>query len=164
MKSYYLLIAAAEMVTKESQFFKVAIGNSSTDKDNLQKLQFFANAKGYFLQKESREVDDFLYKIAMSLGMRVFELNTTEIGIAQMIRHIQKTGAVPATSPISMTESIQRQILDPAYRFQRQINVLRKAEAKQRNKPKVKGIRNHDEKSLSNVSPHKNGPSDIINF
>ena len=42
--------------------------------------------------------------------------------------------------PISRSAAFARQILDPAALFQRQINVIRRAEAKQRNKPKAKSV------------------------
>lgn len=42
--------------------------------------------------------------------------------------------------PMSRSAAFARQILDPAALFQRQINVIRHAEAKQRIKPKAQSI------------------------
>lgn len=42
--------------------------------------------------------------------------------------------------PFSRSAAFARQIIDPAALFQRQINVIRRAEAKQRNKPKAHSV------------------------
>ena len=58
---------------------------------------------------------------------------------------------------MSRSAAFTRQILDPAALFQRQLNVLRKAEAKQRNKPKAKSVCTKGKVSTQNNRPSADG-------
>lgn len=59
--------------------------------------------------------------------------------------------------PISRSAAFARQILDPAALFQRQINVIRRAEAKQRNKPKAQSVSTRGKVSPLNDRPSADG-------
>lgn len=62
------------------------------------------------------------------------------INVADLVSFIKRHRDFPKIPPMSRSAAFARQILDPAALFQRQLNVLRRAEAKQRNKPKANSV------------------------
>lgn len=137
MKSYYLLIVADSVIDNKTKFYRVAIGQSALDQKAFQALSMWANAHGHYFQKYCSEVDRFVFRIACSLGKKVYDLPKMTLQVSDLMKSIRDFGRTPEIPPLSKTAAFARQIIDPAAYFQQQLNVIRRAEASRRNKPKV---------------------------
>lgn len=140
MKSYYLLIVCGATLTPDTKFYKVAIGSSQRDVRCCRFLTQWAQKEGHFFEKWCVATDLFLEKIAQSLSLKVLQLQFTSIEIRSLIGYIKAHGVTPKIPPLSKSAAYCRQIIDPAMHFSMQINVIRRAEAQQRKKPKAKSV------------------------
>lgn len=157
MKSYHLLIVAGACISLDTKFYKVAIGTGLRDIRCCQFLSDFAAAQGHYFERWSHETNLFLEKIAESLSQQLHELPFHKINVSDLVAFIKRHRDTPKIPPMSRSAAFARQILDPAALFQRQINVLRKAEAKQRNKPKAKSVSTRGKVSPMNDRPSTDG-------
>lgn len=137
MKSNWLLIAESEDISLKSTFIKIPIGESKQEKKDFQKIRLYAIKHGYYFEKWDEKVSDFIYKIAKSLGCDMVDLNIQTYAARPFVKYIEAHGDAPKSSILSRSQLRFRQIIKPASYFISQINVIRHAEAKQRNKPKV---------------------------
>lgn len=137
MKTYYLMIVADGEISSATRFYKVGVGTSKRDASCLQFLQMWCNAHGQYFARIDAEVDDFQQKIAKSIGLQVYDLQKTTCTVERLTKYIRDFGDTPKIPPISKQQSFFRQIIQPAAYFQGQINVIRHAEASERQKPKV---------------------------
>lgn len=140
MKTYYLIIAAAVRITPKTMFYKIAVGISKIDQKECRFLKEYANRHGYYFSVWNYAASDFVEKIANSLSMAVYDLQMMACNVVQLARFIRQNKAMPDNKPLSFSAAFARQILNPSALFNRQIDVLRKAEAKRRNKPKANSI------------------------
>lgn len=157
MKSYHLLIVAGACVGHDTKFYKVAIGTGQKDARCCMILSEFAAAQGHYFERWSHETNLFLEKIAASLSQQLHELPFHKINVADLVAFIKRHRDFPKIPPMSRSAAFARQILDPAAYFQRQLNVLRKAEAKQRNKPKAKSVSTRGKVSTLKDRPSADG-------
>lgn len=157
MKSYHLLIVAGACIGYDTKFYKVAIGTGQKDARCCIILSEFAAAQGHYFERWSEETNLFLEKIAASLSQHVHELPFHKINVADLVAFIKRHQDTPKIPPMSRSVAFARQILDPAALFLRQLNVLRKAEAKQRNKPKAKSVSTRGKVSHLNDRPSADG-------
>lgn len=157
MKSYHLLIVAGACISHDTRFYKVAIGTSQKDVRCCQFLSDFAAAQGHYFERWSHETNLFLEKIAASLSKQLHELPFHKINVADLVTFIKRHRDTPKIPPLSRSAAFARQILNPAALFQRQINVLRRAEAKQRKKPKAKSVSTNGLLSPQNDRPSADG-------
>jgi len=159
MKSYHLLIVAGACVGLDSKFYKVAVGSGQRDVRCCQFLSDYAATQGHFFERWSEETNLFLEKIAASLSQQLHELPFHRINVADLVSFIKRHKETPKIPPISRSAAFARQILDPAAYFQSQLNVLRRAEAEQRNKPKAKSVstkgKNSHQKERSSADGHQ---------
>lgn len=154
MKSYHLLIVAGACISLDTKFYKVAIGTSKKDVRYSQFIQEYAATHGHFFAIWSEETSIFLEKIAASLSQQLHELPFHKINVSDLVTFIKRHRDTPKIPPMSRSAAFARQILDPAELFQRQLNVLRRAEAKQRNKPKAKSV-----STKGKITPQNDRPS-----
>ncbi len=154
MKTYHLLIVAGSCITRESRFYKVAVGSSQKDIRCCRFLTDNSAAQGHYFQQWCADTCIFLEKIAKSLSVGLHDLQVMRIDISELVSCIKTHRDTPKIPAMSRTAAYARQIIDPAFYFQRQLNVIRKAEAKQRNKPKAKCV-----STQGNISPLKDTPS-----
>lgn len=137
MKTYYLLIVAEREISSATRFYKVAVGQSKRAEACLQFLQMWSNAHGHYLARIDADVDDFQQRIAQSIGLQVYDLQKTTCTVERLTKYIREFGETPSIPHTSKQQTFFRQIIQPAAYFQGQINVLRHAEANERNKPKA---------------------------
>lgn len=156
MKTYYLLIVAEREISSATRFYKVAVGKSKRDASCLQFLQMWSNAHGHFLARIDVEVDDFQLRLAQSIGLQIYDLQKTTCTVERLTKYIREFGETPSIPPTSKQQTFFRQIIQPAAYFQGQINVLRHAEANERNKPKVRaGKTSCKQEILIKTTPRK---------
>lgn len=137
MKTYYLLIVAEKEISSATRFYKVEVGQSKRDASCIQFLQMWSNARGHYLARINADVDDFQHRIAKSIGLQVYDLQKTTCTVERLTKYIREFGEAPSIPPTSKQQTFFRQIIQPAAYFQGQIDVLRRAEASERQKPKV---------------------------
>lgn len=136
MKKMWLLIVAGVCVTAYSKYYTVAVADGVQGNRDFQFLTQWAADNNYYWRQVSEETDTFKAKIAASLGKQLIDLLSMGISARCLVRFIKANGTAPTIHEESRQASFLRQQIKPTAYFQRQINVLRKAEAKQRNKPK----------------------------
>lgn len=137
MKTNYLLIDAAKEIDNSTKFLKVRVGTTERDSKCLQYLTFWATGRGFYFQKYTSDVADFLSKIAASLHLSLIDLPYCTVDVGVLVRHIKLFNATPSIDPLSKSASYLRTMVKPTAYFQRKNNVIRHAEAKQRIKPKA---------------------------
>lgn len=137
MREYYLMIVADVKIDRDTKFYRVGVGTSKADVRCFQKLSFWAKSKGFFFRKIDSQVDDFYLRIAKSMDMQVYQLPRLTINVTDLWRHVRSCDSTPSVPPLSYSAGFARRILVPREAFDRQINVIRKAESGRRNKPKV---------------------------
>jgi len=137
MKTYYLMIVADGEISSATRFYKVGVGTSKRDASCLHFLQMWSNARGHYFAKINADVDDFQQRIAKSIGLQVYDLQKTTCTVERLTKYIKEFGETPSIPPTSKQQTFFRQIIQPAAYFQGQINVIRHAEAYERQKPKV---------------------------
>lgn len=140
MKTYYLIIAAAVRITPKTMFYKIAVGKSKIDQKECRFLKEYASKHGYYFSVWNYAASDFVGKIADSLSMAVYDLQVMACDVVQLARFIRHNKAMPKNQPLSFSAAFARQCLNPSALFNRQLNVLRNAEATQRKKPKANNI------------------------
>lgn len=137
MVHYYLLIATGNVVDANSGFYKVGVGATKRDYSALAFLQRFADANGYYLQKYSIEVSEFLSKIAKSLNCHVYELRSMTCRVCDIVRFVRANNHVPDIPSPSQNAKKMLEALHPEYYWARNRSVIQNAESERRNKPKV---------------------------
>lgn len=140
MKTYYIVIAAAVRITPKTMFYKIAVGKSQIDQKECRFLKEYARQHGYYFSVWNYAASNFVGKIADSLSMAVYDLQMMACDVVQLARYIRHNKAMPKNKPLSFSAAFARQCLNPSVLFNRQLNVLRNAEAKQRKKPKANNI------------------------
>lgn len=139
MKSNWLLIVEKDALSLSSCFYKIAIGTSLQDQRDWKCINCYATKHGYYFQKWSSQVVDFLHKIAESLNCEILDLNMHSCKARELVRSICLYGEPPKKHTLTPAKVHFRRFLKPAAYFISQINVIRHAEAEQRKKPKAKG-------------------------
>lgn len=153
MKRLYLLIVAADYVTLNTCFVHVSIGTTQADLQGYRFLQRFAEENNFFFALRDLRVLQFVSRIATSLSVRAFDLKHMHIDCAKLVRYIKMHKTAPVMPPLTRSAAFFRQIINPAAYFQRQIDVIRNAEARRRNKPKATSSCKNGLKYPKNISP-----------
>lgn len=157
MKRNHLLIVADSCITRDTRFYNVAVGESKAEIRCSQYITVWAVEHGHYFERYSAEVDLFLKRIADSLSLTLSDLPFMAIGVADLVRHIREFGDTPKIPPMSHTAAYCREFIKPETHFQRLFNVIRKAEAERRNKPKAICVSTHGLPSPRNSRPKADG-------
>lgn len=136
MKRMWLLIVTGVCITSCSKYYTVEVANGLQGERDFQFLTQWAAENNYYWKQVSEETDTFRTKIAESFGMQVYDLLSMQITARCLVRFIKANGTTPRISEESRQAAFLRQQIKPSAYFLRQINVIRKAEAERRNKPK----------------------------
>lgn len=136
MQRYYYLIVAPGSVKHTSRFFSVSVPETSQGERDKLFLQKWASETQNYWSIRSNESSDFVSRIAESLNTRTSLLPFRRITARCLVNFIKTNKDVPNSAEMTREAGHLRQILYPTNYFQRQINVIRKAEAEKRNKPK----------------------------
>lgn len=132
----WLLIVAGVYITSCSKYYTVSVPNSMQGQKDLLYLQQWAKVHNYYFEKVSEQTDTFRRKIAESLNLEVYDLDHTLITARDFVRFIKQNGKSPVIDKESRVAAIFRKHIKPAEYYLRQIKVIQRAEAGQRNKPK----------------------------
>lgn len=157
MNKYYYLIVATSKITLTSRFFVIMVPNTKQgERDGLFLQRWAADTKNYWSIR-NHESSQFLNHIAESLKTRISLLPIKRINARCLVDFIKTNKDVPDTSEVSRPAAQLRKILYPSACFQRQINVIRKAEAEKRNKPKSIMIEDKGRKNLLEIDSSADG-------
>lgn len=136
MKTKYLLIAADSTVTLESRFVITYVGDHRQDSAQLRILHQLATDRGWFLSQWDLDIANFVNRIADSLNCLVSSLPFEQHSLACLVRSLKRDKHLPEKPLTNLTQVKCRQLIDENYRYQRQLSVIRHAEALKRKKPK----------------------------
>lgn len=136
MTHYYMMIDAPKSIDRNSKFIKIKVGASRQGIKDLEYIEQWANNNGAFLHVSDEECSEFINKIALSLSMRVFELPAMVISSSALLHYIKEHNATPVIPDQGREATKLKEILIPTRYLNKQIRVIQRAEAKQRNKPK----------------------------
>lgn len=136
MKTKYLLIAADTTVTLNSRFVITYVGDHRQDSTQLRILHQLATDRGWFLSRWDLDIANFVNRIADSLNCLVSSLPFEQHSLACLVRSLKRDKSLPTKPLNNLTQIKFRQLIDENYRYQRQLSVIRHAEASRRNKPK----------------------------
>ena len=153
MKRNHLLIVADSCITRDTRFYNVAVGESKAEIRCSQYLTVWAAEHGHYFERYSADVDLFLRRIADSLSLTLTDLPFMSIGVADLVRHIREFGDTPKIPPMSHAAAYCREFIKPETHISRIFNVIRKAEAERRNKPKAVCVSTHGLPSPRNSRP-----------
>ena len=137
MSQAYLMICSGKRITISSNFYKVVAGSTTKDAAALRYLERYASHRGYFFQRYDHNTAAFLMKVAESLNVRIVNLNYQTIKARRLVYYISQFGNTPGMPPLSKSTYRVLELFKPKSYYQRQISVIQRAEAKQRNKPKA---------------------------
>lgn len=157
MKRKWLLIVAGQCITSCSKYYTVEVANSVQGDSDFEFINQWAAENNYYWKQVSDETDSFRAKIAESFGMQVYDLPSMAITARCLVRFIKANGTTPNVSEESRQAAFLRQQIKPAAYFLRQINVIRKAEAEKRNKPKSDVVRTKGRIDLIRKTPSADG-------
>lgn len=159
MKSAFLMIVAEKEILATSPFYKVYVGTSDSDQRDLQFLQDYCAAHNYYFALYSHDVATFLSNIAKSLDIPLVELNVQSINVHQMVMTIKRDKSIPSGHVISSHSILVREKFSPDRYFSLKLNVLHRAEAETRIKPKAKRKSTQGRKPLTKDASSADGIS-----
>lgn len=137
MKSNWLLIVEQESISLNTRFYKISVGTTKQDDHDWAYINLYAAMNGFFFEKWSSQVADFVDNIAESLNSTILDLNIHHISARELVKYMVEHGEPPKKPFLTPSQIKIGHVLRPSSYFNRQINVIRHAEAKQRRKPKA---------------------------
>lgn len=157
MTSYWLLIDAGEELSISSKYYKVAVSESVYGLKDFSILQQAARTHNWFLQKWSAAAALFIDKIAESLSVRAFQIPLQKKSCKCLVQSLKCSGQLPTYQSMPREARHLIDYLIPEVRINRQLSVIRRAEAEQRNKPKSKRVRDGGRLDIMNDRPSADG-------
>lgn len=136
MTKLYMLIIAEDTITTSSRFYYVQVGETHKDSVLLSTLSILANSRNWYFKERSSETANFLIKIANSLSIKVYDLNIIKIKISKFLKQFREVGISTKDDAESREAAQMLALIRPSTYFQRNLSVLRRAEAEKRKKPK----------------------------
>lgn len=137
MRQVHVLITAEESITISSKFYKIVCGGTAKDEEDLAYINLYAAIKNFYFEKYDADVAKFLENIAQSLNVTTLDLQIIHISARELVSYMENFGTLPEKPALTKNECRVLELFKPQSYFQRQINVIRHAEAKQRIKPKA---------------------------
>lgn len=101
MNRYYYFIEETGTITTSTKFYKVSVGSTESEQENLQKLQFLANARKYYFHNVDIESTDFIRRIAKSLAPEgcqfpLFLLHFVLVRSGELLNYLNGNGKLVA--------------------------------------------------------------------
>ena len=121
MTHYYCMIEESGVLTSKSVIWKIAIGQSKqADRDFLFLLAHAAD-NGYYFEKMSDAVAEFLYNIAVSVApvgsdCPIDYLNIRKVNARDLVRSIKNREAIPLDSLLLSHQRAFRYLTNINYR------------------------------------------------
>lgn len=137
MRQVHFLIAAEECITLSSRFYKIVCGGTAKDEEDLAYINLYAAIKNFYFEKYDAAVAKFLENVAQSLNVTTLDLQIIHISARELVSYMENFGTLPERPALTKNQCRVMELFKPQSYFQRQINVIRQAEAKQRKKPKA---------------------------
>lgn len=115
MTHYHLYIIAGATIDSGTVFYRVRIGTGrQADRDFLYLLAT-ATSCGYYFEKWSDDVDDFLQKIRRSFERDGIQFQLREIKARQLVRALKANIQLPISSDFLKNSYHMRNLLDGNY-------------------------------------------------
>lgn len=137
MKHLYLLIEADSVISMDSKFYFVQVGDSQQEQRFKRFLIEAAQKNNWFFSRYDNGTTLYLQRVAGSLGQLVCTLGLQSFSSAQLVRYLKQHHKLPAKPILSASQGDALARCNPNYWFKRKISVLRNAEATERKKPKA---------------------------
>lgn len=120
MTSIYIYIEAGRVIDASTKFFKVEVGTGRQSNRDYLFMLGFAMSRNYYFEIQSRETDEFLYKIAQSLGtypapLTLEALNIQHVRVRDLVRAIKKSEKAASKPIVRNNIEHQRDFLDSNY-------------------------------------------------
>lgn len=113
MTHYYLYIKAGLRIDAATSFYKVAAGESESQRRKLAWLQAFANEHGHFFVRMNPDALDFMAKCLESVNKDLFDVVTLK---AEKLVGILRTGCEePASFQAELNKHHLLMAIDPDY-------------------------------------------------
>ena len=138
MTKKYLLIIADREISHESRFVWVGVSSSPSGTKDRDYLTRWAAHMGYYFHVYYVLEAEFLDRIAQYLSMPVYSLPFRIFTAKCLVRLLRSCQQLPDAPEVGRSAAKLREKIDPAYYAKSQINVIQRAEAERRNKPKSK--------------------------
>ena len=138
MTKKYLLIIAGPVINHDSRFVWVGVSSTPSGTKDRDFLTRWAARMGYYFHVYDQLQAVFLERIANSLSMPVYSLPFRIFTAKCLVRLLRSCQQLPDAPEVGRSAANLREKIDPAYYAKSQINVIQRAEAERRNKPKSK--------------------------
>ena len=120
MTSIYIYIEAGRVIDASTKFFKVEVGTGRQSNRDYLFMLGFAMSRNYYFELQSRETDEFLYKIARGMGkypapLTLEALNIQHLRIRDLVRAIKKSEKAAQNPTLRRFSEHQRDFLDSNY-------------------------------------------------
>lgn len=124
-KHYYYYIEAGAAIDCGSRFFRVGIGTSRQAVRDYLFLTAHAVSNGFYFERDSEPVSQFLTKISSSFGYRsVADLPLTQVDARELVRCIKSNWAAVKNHACHDATERQRLMLNADYRFMSKLRGL----------------------------------------
>lgn len=142
MTKKYLLIVAGAVITHDSLFVWVGVYSTPSGTKDRDYLTQWAARMGYYFHAYDQQQAVFLERIANSLSMPVYSRPFRIYTAKCLVRLLKSCQQLPNTTEFGRAAAKLRMKIDPTYYANNKKNVIQRAEAERRNKPKsVKSAR-----------------------
>lgn len=153
----HFLIAAEECITLSSRFIIFYVSDTGNDAADLSYLQAIAAMNKWYCHTWSLDKAMFMENVAKSVGREIYSLPWEKHQLKCLVKSLKRVGQLPAMPPVNRAAIKLRYILDANFRIQKGIDVIRKAEAKKRKKPKSKDVYSWAGSKVQNDTPSVDG-------
>lgn len=136
MTKKYLLIIAGPVISHDSRFVWVGVSSTPSGTKDRDFLTRWAARMGYYFHVYDQLQAVFLERIANSLSMPVYSLPFRIYTAKCLVRLLRSCQQLPDATEVGRSAAKLREKIDPAYYANKQKNVIQRAEAERRNKPK----------------------------
>ena len=136
MTKKYLLIVAGREIDHDSRFVWVGVSSTPSGTKDRDYLTRWAARMGYYFHVYDQLQAEFLDRIARSLSMHIYSLHFRIYTAKCLVRLLRSYQQLPDTTEFGRSAAKLREKIDPAYYANKQKNVIQRAEAERRNKPK----------------------------
>lgn len=134
MTRYYLYIFAGSMIDLNTKFYRVAAGSSKQGLQDLEFLTNYAKENFHYFSIWSKDVDDFLIKIADSLPHEtmlfpLLNLKMIPVSSHVLVNALRNNVQVIPDSHISKNTSYLRSFIDTDFRIKTNLRNRKKTTA-----------------------------------
>lgn len=120
MTKYHFYIVAGQQVDSTAKFFRVGIGTTKqADRDFLFLLKYAAD-NGHYFSVWSREVDDFIHRLADSLNLDCLPIQA--VNARELVRSFRERTSLPFSQDALKNTNAMRYAFNVDYRISSNLN------------------------------------------